>query len=165
MKLISVLFCLLLTSSCYVEEQYTLSERLTGKWAFSGRTAFFNNGSFSRNLPLDVCEYNTEFIFSKDGTLKYKDYREKEINDGTIDICEENLITSEEGVWDILSTDKLRIILKSNEDGSDIIIKPYEVTFSNEDQLNILNIRYKEFEENAEDSVSYFVYHYFRIYN
>ena len=161
MKLISVLFCLLLTTSCYVEEQYTLSERLTGKWAFSGRTAFFNDGSSSRNLPLDVCEFKTEFLFNEDGTLKYEDYREKEINDGTIDICEENLITSVFGVWDILSMDKLRIALKNDEDGSDILIEPYAMDILSEDQLDI---RYSEFANSEDDEITYYVYHYFRIY-
>lgn len=157
-----LLFNLLLFINCSIDEEFTFEERIEGRWAFSGRTAFLIDGSSTRSLPIDVCEFETEFIFAEDGFLIYKDFIEKEVNDGTLDFCDENLQTSEGGVWNISSFEKLIITLSDTEDGSDIIIEPHSVDIPNQDELNI---RYNEFEIAEDIVISYYVYHYFRIYN
>jgi hypothetical protein len=131
-----------LFTNCYIEEEYSFEEGITGKWAFSDRRAYLNDGTSFRSLPTDRCEFETEFIFSEDGTLVYMDYTEKENNDLTSDFCELDLSTDEKGIWNVLPTDKLSITLKSNEDGSDIRIEPFEVTIVSKDQWNL---RYYEF--------------------
>ncbi len=153
-----LMLCPLLLCDCYIEEDYSLSELITGRWAFSGRTAFYDDGTSDRNLPLDVCEFETEFSFEANGTLRYLDFTEKPISDGTTDFCEENIITSEEGTWELLPSQRLRMVLMNGEDGSDIVIEPYSVEVEGLDRLNI---RYNESEEDG--GVKYYIYQYFKI--
>jgi hypothetical protein len=100
-------------------------------------------------------------LFFEYGFLNYEDYKENEINDGSLDFCEVDLLTSEKVIWNILPSDTLRITLKKNEDGSDIIIEPYGVKILDEDTLEI---RYKEFENSGDEYISYFIYEYFNIF-
>lgn len=161
-KLFFVVFSIvLLFNNCYIEETYTFKERISSRWIFGGRTAFMKDSSSIRNFLLDPCEVQLEFTFFEDGTLVYNDYKEKEYHDGT-DICEENLLTKEEGVWSILPSDNLKITLQNNEDHSEILIEPFEIYLSNEDEW--LNIRYTQYENTDENEISYFVYHYRRVY-
>lgn len=153
-----LMICPLFLCDCYIEEDYSLSELITGRWAFSGRTAFYDDGTSDRDLPLDVCEFETEFFFEANGTLRYLDYTERPTSDGTIDFCEENLLTDEFGSWEILTQERLRMVLENGEDGSDIVIEPFSVEV---EDLDRLNIRYKESEEDR--GVKYYIYHYFKI--
>lgn len=148
-------------TNCTVEEEFSLSESIIGQWAFSGRTAFFKDGSSSSDLPLDFCERDIEFILFKDGKLFYEDFKEIENTHGHGDLCEQNQTTSEVGYWNLSSTEKLSFTLKNREDDADIIINIFSAEVPNVDQLNI---RYNEFENVEDETILYYVYHYFRIY-
>jgi hypothetical protein len=160
-----IVFFLLITnvlffSSCFIEEEFSDSERIVGKWSGANKEAFLEDGdSFGFTAP---CESSTEFIFYDDGRLGYQDLKEKEINDGSIDFCEINELTGEEGTWEILSSGKYRFTLQNTATGEDIFIEPYSVNLVNDDELHI---RYNEFANEEDETISYFVYTYFRRFN
>lgn len=157
----TLLIFILCFTNCTIEEEFSLSESIVGKWAFSGRTAFFKDGSSSSDLPLDFCELELEFILYEDGKLFYEDFNEIENTNGLGDLCELNLLTSENGTWKVSSDEKLSFILKNTENDADIFINAFAIEVPNIDQLNI---RYSEFENVEDENILYYIYHYFRIY-
>lgn len=154
------MLCFLFLTSCYIQEEYTESEKIIGNWIGGNKIVFFKDGSSS--IYTSICESSTEFVLYEDGSLSFQDFVEKEINDGSIDFCELNTLTSQEGFWEILSPSKYRFALQNTSTGEDIIIEPFEVTLINND---VLTIRYKEFENEEDETISYFVYDYFRRYS
>lgn len=152
---------LTLLSGCTIEEEYSFSEQIAGKWVGSRRIVFFKDGSSDEYLSTGKCESQTEFILFEDGNLYFEDYFETENNSGRTDFCELDSKTSKDGKWIILPAEKLSFRLTNTIDSSEINIKPFKVNLVDYDNLEI---RYKEFENDEDENIDYYVYKYFRIY-
>ncbi|MFT5736535.1 MAG: hypothetical protein ACI9SG_000876 [Maribacter sp.] len=151
----------LLFSGCSIEDEFTFSERVAGKWVGYNRTVFFKDGSSVDNLSTGICERKTVFILYDNGSLYFEDYKEKEVDTGDVDFCELNLETSDKGDWEVLGNEKLIFNLLNTVDGSEVIIEPFEVRLLNKDNLEI---RYKEFKSDNDENIDYLIYKYFRVY-
>ncbi|MDP5062385.1 MAG: hypothetical protein NWP64_10750 [Maribacter sp.] len=152
---------MILFSGCTIEEEYTFKEQIAGKWVGTKRIIFFKDGTSVDNFSTGICESQTEFILFEDGNLYFEDYFETENNSGGTDFCKLDSKTSDYGKWIILPAEKLSFRLTNTIDSSEINIKPFEVNLVDYDNLEI---RYKEFENDEEENIDYYVYKYFRIY-
>ncbi|WP_423997690.1 hypothetical protein [Maribacter sp. IgM3_T14_3] len=152
---------LILFSGCTIEEEYTFSEQIAGKWVGSKRIVFFKDGSSDEYLSTGICESQTEFILFEDGSLYFEDYYEIENNSGGTDFCEIDAKTSHNGEWKVMPGNKVIFKLTNTSDNSELIMELFEVNLIDRGNLEI---RYKEFENDQDESIDYYVYKYFRIY-
>jgi hypothetical protein len=152
---------LILLSGCTIEEEYSFSEQIAGKWVGSRRIVFFKNGSSDEYLSTGICESQTEFILFEDANLYFEDYYETENNSGGTDFCEFDPKTSDNGEWKVKPGNKVIFKLTNTSDNSELMVKLFEVNLIDKDNLEI---RYKEFENEEDETIDYYVYKYFRIH-
>lgn len=160
----SILVLTVVVSGCNKEKDENFSDLIVGKWIGFNRIVHFVDGTSLNNLSTGICERQTEFTLSPNGDLKYSDFIEKEVNDGSIDFCELNTLTSENGTWELLPSDRLRFRLTNTLDSSEILIEPFEINLIDEDALEI---RFNEFETSESfdgKEISYYSYQYFRVF-
>lgn len=164
MKHLCFYLSILFLSGCSINENLDFSDLIVGKWVGSNRIVYFTDGTSLDNLSTGICERRTELILSADGNLNFIDFKEKDINDGDIDICVLNTLTSEEGIWELLPSERIKLRLTNTMDGSEILIEPYEINMPDDDSLEI---RYREFEDSETfqgKEIAYYVYEYFRVF-
>ncbi|WP_282049189.1 hypothetical protein [Maribacter aquivivus] len=152
---------LILLSGCTIEEEYTFKEQIAGKWVGSKRIVFFKDGSSADNFSASICESQTEFILFEDGSLYFEDYFEIENNSGGSDMCALDLTTSDNGEWKVMPGNKVIFKLTNTIDNTELTMELFEVNLID---IGNLEIRYKEFENDENENIDYYVYKYFRIY-
>ncbi|WP_036151851.1 hypothetical protein [Maribacter forsetii] len=152
---------LIIFSGCTIEEEYTFKEKIAGKWVGTKRIVFFKDGSSVDNLSTGICESQTELILFEDGSLYFEHYIETENNSGGTDFREIDLTTSDNGEWKVMPGNKVIFKLTNTSDNSELIMELFEVNLIDRGNLEI---RYKEFENDENENIDYYVYKYFRIY-
>jgi len=152
---------MIIFSGCTIEEEYTFKEQIAGKWVGTKRLFFFEDGSSADNISTGICESQTELILFEDGSLYFEDYYETENHAGGSDMCALDLTTSDNGEWKVMPGNKVIFKLTNTSDNSEFIMELFEVNLLDRGNLEI---RYKEFENDEDENIYYYVYKYFRIY-
>lgn len=151
---------IIIFSGCTIEEEYTFKEQIAGKWVGTKRIIFFKDGTSVDNLSTGICKSQTGFILFEDGSLYFEDYYETENHAGGSDMCALDLTTSDNGEWKVMPGNKVIFKLTNTSDNSELIMELFEVNLIDR---GYLEIRCKEFENDENENIDYYVYKYFRI--